>query len=175
MLAFLLSTIALSTYKLNQKQHAPKPEDNGENGIHFVKSEIALPEFSLPNLNSGESNFSKKDFAQKKYTLVNFFASWCATCMAEHEILMRLKKSGIVEIYGVAWHDIPSNTKIYLEKYGNPFTKIALDSQSILGREASIQAIPETWLVDGNGVIQYIFRGNLQEFSIAEIQRLVLE
>lgn len=174
-LAFLLGLIALSTYNLNRQQKNEIPQDDENFGIHFVKTEIALPEFSLANLIDGESDFSKKDFLGKKYSLVNFFASWCTTCRAEHEILMRIKSSGIVDIYGVAWHDIKDSTKNYLEKNGNPFIKVALDSKGILGSEANIRAIPETWIVDEEGKVVSIFRGNLQDFSVAEIQSIILK
>lgn len=174
-LAFLLSLIAISTYNLNKKKAVKAPENDGGSRIHFFKTELSLPEFSLANLEEGGESFSKKDFLGKKYTLVNFFASWCGTCRAEHDILMRLQKSGIVDMYGVAWHDIASSTKGYLEKEGNPFKKVALDSKGSFGSVASISAIPETWIVDENGTVIWTFRGNLQEFSIAEIQSIVLK
>ena len=88
---------------------------------------------------------------------------------------MRLKKSGIIDMYGVAWRDISANTHNFLQSYGNPFDKVATDSKSSLGNEAGIQAIPETWIINEDGVIIWRFRGNLQEFSIEEIQRIVLE
>jgi DsbE subfamily thiol:disulfide oxidoreductase len=174
-LVFLLSLIGISTYKLNKKQDASKQIGDEGFSVHFLKTEIALPDFSLPNLDSNEGAFSKKDFLGKKYSLVNFFASWCTTCHAEHEVLLRLKKAGIIDMYGVAWHDISGNTKNYLEKSGNPFSKVALDSKGILGAAANIKAIPETWIVDEEGNVIRIFRGNLQDFSVDEIRSIVLE
>lgn len=174
-LVFLLSLIAISTYKLNEKQSNKILGNEADFGIHFVKSEIALPDFSLPNLFADEEVFSNKDLAEKKYSLINFFASWCATCRAEHEVLMKLKNSGTVDIYGVAWHDISENTKNYLSQSGNPFKKVAVDSKGILGSTTAIKAIPETWIVDNKGKIIWIFRGNLQEFSLGEIQNIILE
>lgn len=167
--------ISFSTYNLNKEQDIESSKTDEDFGIYFVKSEIALPDFSLPNLFLGEENFSKKDLEGKKYSLINFFASWCTTCRAEHEVLMRLKKSGIIDMYGVAWRDISANTHNFLQSYGNPFDKVATDSKSSLGNEAGIQAIPETWIINEDGVIIWRFRGNLQEFSIEEIQRIVLE
>lgn len=174
-LIFLLGLIAVATYNLNKQQDVKTSANNEEFGVHFVKSEIALPDFSLPNLNLGEEEFSKKDLRGKKYSLVNFFASWCTTCRAEHEILLRLKKSGIVDVYGVAWRDIASNTQNYLQQYGNPFKKVANDAKGSLSQEAAIQAIPETWIVNEDGIVVWRFRGNLQDFSIEEIQSIVLE
>ena len=62
--------IAVSTYNLNKQQDVKTSENNEKFGIHFVKSEIALPDFSLPNLNHDEEEFSKKDFRGKKYSLI---------------------------------------------------------------------------------------------------------
>lgn len=171
----MVGLIGVSTYNLNKQQEVKTFENNEEFGVHFVKSEIALPDFSLPNLSAEGEEFSNQDLRGKKYSLINFFASWCTTCKAEHEILLRLKKSGIVDIYGVAWHDIASNAQDYLQKTGNPFKKVANDAKGILGNAAAIQAIPETWIVDEEGVIRFRFRGNLQDFSIDEIRSIVLK
>lgn len=171
----MIGLIGVSTYNLNKQQEIKTSKNDEEFGVHFVKSEIALPDFSLPNLSASGEEFSNKDLRGKKYSLINFFASWCTTCHAEHEVLLKLKKSGIVDMYGVAWHDIASNTQDYLQKSGNPFKKVAGDAKGLLGKAAAIQAIPETWIVNEDGIIIWRYRGNLQDFSIEEIQSIVLQ
>jgi cytochrome c biogenesis protein CcmG/thiol:disulfide interchange protein DsbE len=170
-LVLLISAIAIATYNLSKTQESAKMNDQ-KNGIHFVEVNIPLPEFSLPNLFDENENFSKKDFSGK-YSLVSFFASWCTTCKAQHDILMRLQKEKVIDIYGVAWRDIDQNTKTYLENYGNPFTKTASDSRGLFTKISGLQAVPETWIVNKNGVIVMRFRGNLQEFSIPEIKNFL--
>ncbi|OFW81083.1 MAG: hypothetical protein A2887_00995 [Alphaproteobacteria bacterium RIFCSPLOWO2_01_FULL_40_26] len=147
-------------------------EEIVESNIHFVKTQISLPEFSLPDLFDEEKNFSIKDL-EGKYSIVNFFASWCTTCHAEHEILLRLRDEKIADIYGIAWRDISENTKNYLKKNGNPFTKIANDSRGLFTKIADIQAIPETWIIDPKGRVIARYRGNLQEFSTGEIRNFL--
>lgn len=175
-LVFLIGIIGISTYKINAKQQV-KQEDLSKNieGVTtslFSKEDILLPEFSLPELYDGAKDFSNKDLIGK-YSIINFFASWCTTCHAEHEALMRLKQEGIVDIYGVAWRDINDNTKDYLEKNGNPFTKIATDNKAIFSKITGIKAVPETLIVDSSGKVIFKYQGNLEDFAIDEIRRVV--
>lgn len=172
-LVFLVGLIAIATYNLSYKQKTPASENSAEYGVHFVKTNIALPDFSLPGLFDERDGFSKKDLSKNKYSIINFFASWCTTCRAEHEILLRLKSEKIIEIYGIAWHDIASNARDYLAQSGNPFTKVAKDSSGIFTKVAGLQALPETWIVDEEGTVVMRFRGNLQEFSIDEIKQFL--
>jgi len=164
--------IGLATYNLKQKQEISAVHDNQEYGVHFVKTQIALPEFTLADLFDDKKQFSKKDLLGK-YSIVNFFASWCATCRAEHEVLLRLQSEHFIDIYGVAWRDISANTKSYLEKSGNPFTQVAIDSSGLFTKLGGIEAIPETWIVNKEGVVIARFRGNLQTFSIDEIKNFI--
>lgn len=171
-LLFLVGLIGISTYNLNKKQAVEQFTNSTESGIHFVKTKIILPEFSLPNLFDENQEFSKKDLVGK-YSVVNFFASWCTTCRAEHDILLRLQNEGIIDLYGIAWRDIDENTKSYLNKSGNPFKKIAKDSRGLFTQITGIEAVPETLLVDPKGNVVMRFRGNLQEFSIDEIREFL--
>ncbi len=175
-LIFFAILITAATYKSSQKH------DNGaisedltsveESDIHFSEVKISLPDFSLPNLFDESKNFSKKDLIGK-YSVINFFASWCTTCRAEHEILLRLHDENIVDIYGIAWRDIDKNTKKYLEKNGNPYKGIAKDNKGLFTKITGIEAIPETLIVDENGVVVRRYRGNLQDFSIDEIKEFL--
>jgi cytochrome c biogenesis protein CcmG/thiol:disulfide interchange protein DsbE len=126
----------------------------------------------LPDLFDENRDFSKKQLIGK-YSIVNFFASWCTTCRAEHEILMRLKDENIVDIYGVAWRDIDENTKDYLSRHGNPFKMVAKDNQGLFSKIINIEAIPETLIVDKEGNVVMRYQGNLQDFSVDEIREFL--
>jgi cytochrome c biogenesis protein CcmG, thiol:disulfide interchange protein DsbE len=176
-LVFLMGLIGFSTFNLSQKESTTEQENIGESnpqdsGMHFVKTNISLPEFSLPDLFNEEAEFSKKDLVGK-FSVINFFASWCTTCRAEHEILLALKSKKIVDIYGVAWHDIDENTKSFLEKDGNPYMKVAKDSRGLFTKMIGLEAVPETVIVDKRGHVVMRFKGNLQEFSIEEIEEFL--
>ncbi len=172
-LVFLVSLIAVSTYKLNKKQESEQSFSSSNDSeilsVHFVKEKIFLPEFSLPDLYEETKDFSKKDLLGK-YSIINFFASWCTTCRAEHEILLRLKDEIKIDIYGIAWRDIDENTKNYLKKSGNPFARVAKDSRGLFNKIIAIQAVPETLIIDKEGNVVMRYRGNLQDFSVDEIK-----
>ncbi len=171
-LIFLVGVIGVSTYKISKKQEIETKNLTENFDERFVSEKISLPEFSLPDLLNEGGNFSKKDL-RGKYSLINLFASWCTTCHAEHEILMRLKGEGIVDIYGVAWRDINQNTKKYLAENGNPFQKVAADNQALFTKFIGIKAVPETLLVNGEGEVVLRYKGNLEEHAVAEIRRFL--
>lgn len=176
-LFFLVSLIGIATYNLKNKEASTEEGSNPEQssqiqGINFIKTKITLPEFSLPELFDEDLEFSKKDLIGK-YSVINFFASWCTTCRAEHDILLRLQNAGIVDIYGVAWRDIDENTKKYLAKSGNPYTKVATDSRGLFTKITGLEAVPETLITDKNGNVVMRFKGNLQEFSLDEIANFI--
>ncbi len=175
-LLFLVGLIGISTYNLNKKQSAEQElrnsVDDDKKNLHFTSVKIVLPEFSLPDLHNDKLDLSRNDFLGK-YSIINFFASWCTTCREEHEILMRLKREGIADMYGVAWHDIDDNTMSYLKKNGDPFIKVAADNRGLFTKITGIEAVPETVIVDPEGVVVMRYRGNLQEFSIDEIAQFI--
>lgn len=172
-LVFLLSVIALATYNLNEEQQKSNINANldGSN-IHFVSQKIKLPQFSLPNLYDDNDKFSKRDL-RGKYSIVNFFASWCLTCRLEHDVLMRLKSEGIIDIYGVAFNDISQNTKNYLKKSGNPFKKVGRDNEGLFQRLIGLKAVPETLIIDKQGNVVMRYQGNLQDFLIDDIKKFL--
>lgn len=174
-LIIFVSIIGVSTYKINDKQHLSEPiTDVGQVKFAlFSKSDILLPEFTLPNLYEGE-DFVKEELLGQ-YSVVNFFASWCTTCVAEHKVLMRLKQKGVIKIYGVAWRDIRDNTRTFLEKHGNPYDIVVSDSKALFSKITGIKAVPETLIVDPSGRVVYRYQGNLQAFFIDEIERFVIE
>jgi cytochrome c biogenesis protein CcmG/thiol:disulfide interchange protein DsbE len=177
-LIFLVSFIGFSTYKLGKKQQIVQDTNliskTYETNFRFVRTKIILPEFSLPDLYDQNQSFSKKDLI-KKYSIVNFFASWCVTCHAEHQILLHLHDKEIIDIYGIAWRDIDTNTRQYLQKNGNPFKKIAKDSKGFFTEIAGIASIPQTMIIDPKGNVVMRYSGNLGEFSISEIWQFLQE
>ena len=172
-LVFLISLIAIATYNLSNHQQEESSKNDQENGVHFVETNIPLTEFSLPDIFNKDETFSNKDLIGK-YSLVSFFASWCTTCKAQHDILLRLRDEKIIDIYGVAWRDISENSKSFLEHHGNPYVKTASDSRALFTKIANLQAVPETWIVNKEGIIVMRYRGNLQDFSIDEIRNFLI-
>ena len=83
--------------------------------------------------------------------MVNVFASWCAPCRAEAPALAVLEKD--IPILGIAYKDKPSDTREFLQQYGNPFIAVGIDRDGAGGRALGVYGVPETFLLDKDGTI----------------------
>lgn len=93
-------------------------------------------------------------------TLVNFWASWCPPCRAEHPRLMQLKADG-VKIIGVNFKDKAEQGIQFLEETGNPFSAVAFDPKGRTAIDWGVTAPPETFIIDKQGNVVYRFAGPL--------------
>ena len=92
--------------------------------------------------------------------LVNFWASWCPPCRAEHPKLLELSEQG-VQIIGINFNDNEYNASLYLKESGNPFTSIAFDPSGKTAIDWGVTAPPETFIINSNGVVIFRFAGPL--------------
>ncbi len=120
----------------------------------------ALP-FAEPRLKAG------------KPVLVNFFASWCTPCLAEHPLFMRLKEREGATIVGIAWKDKPEAARAWLAKLGDPYARVGFDQDGKVGLDWGLSGVPETYLIDAQGVVRLHFRGPLTERDLAAILPLL--
>jgi len=88
-------------------------------------------------------------------TLVNFFASWCVPCRAEHPMLMRLAKEGQVALYGIAYKDQPEASGQLLAQLGDPYSRVGVDSTGRTAIDFGVYGVPETYVLDKTGRIRY--------------------
>ena len=105
--------------------------------------------------------------------LVNYWASWCAPCRAEHPMLEQLASEG-VPIYGINFKDQTQNAEKFLAEMGNPYAKLGADA----GRMAinwGVVAVPETFVIDGNGVVLYRAWGPITEDVLNKTIRPLLK
>jgi len=98
-----------------------------------------------------------------KPVLVNFFASWCTPCLAEHPLFTRLKEREGATIVGIAWKDKPEATRAWLQRLGDPFKVVGYDTDGKLALDWGLSGVPETYLVDGQGIVRLHFRGPITE------------
>jgi cytochrome c biogenesis protein CcmG, thiol:disulfide interchange protein DsbE len=118
-----------------------------------------VPEFNLPAL-GGEAGLSSATFAQGKPALLNIWASWCAPCQAEHPVLMDLAQKGI-PVYGINYKDAPDAAGRVLTRLGNPYRAIGADKEGGTAIDFGVYGVPETFVIDGKGVIVFRFPGPL--------------
>lgn len=113
-----------------------------------------VPGLDLPAAASDRPPLSTKDLADGKPRLLNIFASWCVPCIAEAPVLMDLANRGI-RIDGVAIRDARADVDNFLTRHGNPYERIGLDARSTLQFYMGSSGVPETFVVDGKGVIRH--------------------
>lgn len=114
----------------------------------------SIPAFSLPALEQPGKTITDKDLLGKVY-LLNVWATWCATCRAEHETLVQLARSGKLEIIGLNWKDDREKAKIWLQRLGNPYTFNIFDEKGRTAIDLGVYGAPESFLVDSQGIIRF--------------------
>ncbi len=119
-----------------------------------------LPNVELTDFKTGKA-LSSQDTLKHQVSLLNVWASWCATCAAEHDQLMKLAQLNEVQIIGVNYKDSVIDGEAFLKKLGNPYHQILFDPKGRLGLELGVYATPESFIVDKNGLIQYKQTGEI--------------
>ncbi len=114
----------------------------------------------------GLGNAPSLEALRGQFVLVNFFASWCTPCLAEHPAIKTLAEHPSLTLYGIGWNDKPGNIAAWLGKHGNPYDYAALDKQGRSGIEFGISGVPESFLLDREGNILYHQNGPLTEAII---------
>ena len=109
---------------------------------------------------AGYEVFRNEMIENGEVTLVNFWASWCPPCRAEHSTLQDLSESGI-SVYGVNVKDRDENAIGFLEDEGNPFAAVAFDNKGRTGIDWGVTGLPETFIIDGDGTVLFRFNGPL--------------
>jgi cytochrome c biogenesis protein CcmG/thiol:disulfide interchange protein DsbE len=135
------------------------------------------PAFTLPQLHDTTKRFSSQDMKGQVW-LLNVWASWCVSCREEHPVLMALAHKNIVPILGLDYKDKNDDGEAWLRNGGNPYTLVATDADGRVGIDYGVYGVPETYLIDKQGVIRYkqigaITHENLQKNIlplIAELQ-----
>jgi cytochrome c biogenesis protein CcmG, thiol:disulfide interchange protein DsbE len=101
-----------------------------------------------------------------KVTLLNIFASWCGPCREEHPMLMELAKDQRFQLIGLNYKDKPENAVGFLADLGNPYAKVGADESGRAGINWGVYGVPETFVIDPDGVIRYKHVGPLDAQSM---------
>jgi len=137
-----------------------------KSALPSVLIDKAAPITGLPSLMDGAPPL---DLAAYKGQLIaiNFFASWCVPCRAEHQYLRQLTDEYKIPVVGIAWRDKPDDARAFLAELGNPYHATADDERGRTGIDFGITGVPETFLIDGAGIVRYRFAGPITEPVLA--------
>jgi cytochrome c biogenesis protein CcmG/thiol:disulfide interchange protein DsbE len=127
-----------------------------------------LPDFRLQPAMPGQPGLSAADFRRGQPMVVNIFASWCIPCRAEAPQLAALARQG-VPLVGIAIRDRPEDLAQFLAAYGNPFRAIGADVDRHVQLDIGSAGVPETFVIDGRGVIRHQHIGEITEGDVATI------
>jgi cytochrome c biogenesis protein CcmG/thiol:disulfide interchange protein DsbE len=127
-----------------------------------------IPEFALPAALPERPGLTSSDLATGQPRVVNIFASWCIPCIAEAPQLLQLARQG-VPIDAIAIRDRPQDVAAFLAKWGDPYQRIASDTDSRVQMALGSSGVPETFVVDGKGIIRYQHIGDVRAETVPEI------
>ena len=117
--------------------------------------------------------YTSEDFKKSRYTLINFWASWCAPCRIEHPYLMQLSKEKNLKILGVNFKDKKINASKFLNELGNPYYYMAKDTTGKQSVNFGIYGIPESILINNETIVLKKFVGPLNEQNLNDIKEII--
>jgi len=112
------------------------------------------PAFELPVLQQEGKRFVPADMRGKVW-LLNVWASWCASCRDEHPLLVELSRKGVLPILGLNYKDRGEDALRWLKQFGDPYQLSVVDADGRIGIDYGVYGVPETYLIDAEGVIRY--------------------
>ena len=127
-----------------------------------------MPDFALPAMLPQREGLESGHFRTGRPRVLNVFASWCLPCIAEAPQLTALAQQGI-PIDAIAIRDRPEDVAKFLARWGDPYQRIASDRDSRVQLSLGSAGVPETFVVDGKGVIRHQHIGDIRPEHMAEI------
>lgn len=122
----------------------------------------------LPAPHADMGGFSRADLGAGKPVVVNVWASWCIPCVAEHPLVDRLARQEGVVVHGVNYRDRPADAAAWLARLGDPYAKVGADRDGKVGIEWGVYGVPETFVIDGAGIVRFKHAGALTPEILAE-------
>jgi len=114
-----------------------------------------VPRLEMPPLDAGTQGFGPRELSSGHVTVVNVFASWCVPCHSEAPVIATLANRKDFALYGLVQKDAPAKIRAFFaENGGDPFQRIALDSDGRASIEWGVYGVPETFVIDGHGIIR---------------------
>ncbi|MDH3715268.1 MAG: DsbE family thiol:disulfide interchange protein [Gammaproteobacteria bacterium] len=126
-----------------------------------------MPAFELARLHDTQRTVSDTDI-RGQVSVLNVWGTWCAGCRAEHDVLMRLARTGQAPIIGLNWKDDRQLAQQWLRDLGNPYAMTGFDHDGRVAIDWGVYGAPETFIVDAAGVVRYKHIGPLTEEVVAD-------
>lgn len=136
--------------------------------VHSALEGKRVPAFSLQAALPAKPALASNDLASGQPHLVNVFASWCVPCVTEVKVLQILKERG-VRVEGIAIRDRADDLADFLARNGDPYERIGSDPQSEVQIALGSSGVPESFVVDGKGVIRYQHIGPIERSDVPMI------
>jgi len=125
------------------------------------------PSFELPVLHEAGRLVTSEELAGEPY-LLNVWGSWCPECRTEHPVLTKFAESKRVRVIGYNLKDEHADALRWLEQFGNPYWLVLTDYTGEAAIDWGIYGAPETFLVDGDGIIRWKHVGPMSDATIRE-------
>ncbi len=135
--------------------------------IPSVMIDKPVPKFDLPAVMGRPRGLASAEL-KGEVRLVNFFASWCVACRAEHPLLNRLTRDGVVPVYGVNYKDKPEDARAWLDRLGDPYVRSGADLPGRVGIDWGVYGLPETFIVDQRGRIVFKHIGAIDAAALED-------
>ncbi len=126
------------------------------------------PEFRLTTLAAPDTALGLADMRGEVW-LLNVWASWCVSCREEHPVLMELARDKVVPLVGLNYKDTRPEAIAWLEAHGDPYTASVVDVDGRVGIDYGVYGVPETFLIDRQGVIRYKHIGPVTREAVRDV------
>jgi cytochrome c biogenesis protein CcmG/thiol:disulfide interchange protein DsbE len=112
------------------------------------------PAFTLQQLHAGDKVFTPESMRGQVW-LLNVWASWCVSCRVEHPLLVEMARQRVAPIVGLNYKDKRDDGIAWLARFGNPYVLSAYDVEGKVGIDYGVYGVPETFVIDKQGVIRH--------------------
>lgn len=112
------------------------------------------PAFALTRLDDAGRSIRREDMLGKVWML-NVWASWCAACRDEHPHLLALARTRQVPMLGLNYKDTRREGLAWLRNFGDPYEASLFDGDGRIGIEFGVYGVPETFIIDKQGVVRF--------------------
>jgi cytochrome c biogenesis protein CcmG/thiol:disulfide interchange protein DsbE len=125
------------------------------------------PAFALPRLDDPTQTVKREDLLGKVWVM-NVWASWCAPCREEHPLVVAFARERKVPVIGLSYKDRPGDARTWLERLGNPYAATLIDFDGKVGIDFGVYGVPETFVIDAQGVVRFKHVGVLTRQVISQ-------